>query len=783
MLEQLHHRLEGHSGLAVQTLFGLGGVGKTQLVIEYAHRYADDYDLMWWIAAEHPVLIPEQFVALATRLGLPTDAMPAEVVNRVLIELGNGDRWLLVFDNAEHATDIAGYRPAGAGHVLVTSRTPGWGALGGRIEVDVLDRSDTVALLRARIPEMTIETADKLAAELGDLPLAAAQAAGYLEQTALPPADYLRRLRSHRAELLAAGDVLNYQGRVDTTWAISLERLQTVNPAAVALLEISAFLAPAPIPLSLFTEHPDLLDEPLRSIATDPDALADVVGAMVGYSLARRHRDGYQLHRLLQTVIRNQIPLMRHRAARSQVVALLAASCPIDWGYADWQTYARLAPHIIAAGHWGEDDPALRKLMFALNVYQGLTAVDARAQRLATEELHERWQRRLGADHPDTLRVAINLIFSMAWLGEHDEACTRGKDTLQRMRNALGPDHRETLGVASTVIYAMAWMGEYDEACTLGKDTLQRMRQVLGPDHRETLGVASMLASALAWMGEHDEADALVQDTLQRTRRTFGADAPDTLQLASTLTVTLAMIGHQEQARVLAQDILQMAGHTLGPDYSPSYSSTYLAWVLIWPDVGKDPSRPDDTLPSILRELGPEHGNVRRVAVYLEFVLSASGSPARAREIAEDSWQRTSQHFGPDHPTTQSVQAVLALTLARSGEPERARALASGVLASSIWQDSPGQYNGDQLIRLLATAALTIALIELGMTEQARALGAATVQPVLTELGEDHPLTPMLRRKLSLIGRAAPRPSPGTSAGSNLPADDLAGSRPGAEAT
>ncbi len=150
--------------------------------------------------------------------------------------------------------------------------------------------------------------ADKLAAELGDLPLAAAQAAGYLEQTGLPSSDYLRRLRSHRAGLLADGEVLDYQGRVDTTWEISLERLRAVSPAAVALLEISAFLAPEPIPLSLFTEHPDLLDEPLRSVADDPDALADAVGAMVGFSLARRSRDGYQVHRLVQAVIRNRMP-------------------------------------------------------------------------------------------------------------------------------------------------------------------------------------------------------------------------------------------------------------------------------------------------------------------------------------------------------------------------------------------------------------------------------------------------------------------------------------------
>ena len=123
----------------------------------------------------------------------------------MLTELSSRTRWLLIFDNAEHPTKIAAYRPRGSGHVLVTSRYPGWGALGGRVEVDVLDRAETVALLRARIPEMTVELADKLAAELGDLPLAAAEAAGYLEQTGLPSSDYLRRLRSQRVGLLAVG--------------------------------------------------------------------------------------------------------------------------------------------------------------------------------------------------------------------------------------------------------------------------------------------------------------------------------------------------------------------------------------------------------------------------------------------------------------------------------------------------------------------------------------------------------------------------------------------------
>ncbi len=84
----------------VQALYGLGGVGETHLALEYARCFAADYDLIWWIDAEQPVLIPEQLARLAELLGLPPGPTVADTVDRLLAELRDQDRWLLILDNA-----------------------------------------------------------------------------------------------------------------------------------------------------------------------------------------------------------------------------------------------------------------------------------------------------------------------------------------------------------------------------------------------------------------------------------------------------------------------------------------------------------------------------------------------------------------------------------------------------------------------------------------------------------------------------------------------------------
>ena len=664
LLGQLHQRLRsGQHHLVVEALFGLGGVGKTQLAIEYAHRWATDYRIVWWIDAEQPVLIPDQLISLAVQLDLPTSGNTVDVLESVLLELAHRSSWLLIFDNAERPDHIARYRPGGTGHVMVTSRFPGWGAMGGRLQVDVLTRVETVALLQARIPQMDSNLTDDLAAELGDLPLAAAQAAAYLEQTGLAPAAYLRRFRTRRAGLLGHGDVVGYQRRVDTAWDLSLERLSKISPVAVELLELGAFLAPEPIPLQLFTEHPWLLSGALRATAwAGVDELADAVGAAVAFSLVSRHQDTFQLHRLVQAVVRHRLKPARQSEIVSVLLGLLTTSHPGDPSApAAWPAYARLAPHVLATSEFGDDDPAGRALMLDTLRYLNIRG-DSSASRLIAEELLDRWRRDLGPSHPSTLDLATMLTFVLAWLGEADRALELGRDTLGRCGETLGPDHPTSLLCATYLTSALVWLGDGVQAAGLGQDTLQRCRISLGPRHPITLSSAAQFAFTLLTLGQMDPARILSAETVELSTDELGPAHPTTLLAATALTFALAWLGQGESASAIGGPTVERCQEALGLDnWRTLIAAAGQTFALV---AAADNEKACEISLEIVdrsrRVLGADHWVTLLAAAARTFALIGVGDAAAAIVLGTDTVQRCGRALGDEHPITVSLVEQLA---------------------------------------------------------------------------------------------------------------------------
>ena len=179
--------------VTVQSMHGLGGVGKTQLAAEYAYAHAGDYDLVWWVTADEPALIADQFAALAAGIGLEPDPDPDVVRAQVHQGLREAGHWLLIFDNADAVEGIREWLPGGPlppgvrGHVIITTRRGGFSSVGTVLDLDVIGTEDAVALLRTRVPGLDQHTGQLIAEELECLPLALEQAAAYLDQTQLPP--------------------------------------------------------------------------------------------------------------------------------------------------------------------------------------------------------------------------------------------------------------------------------------------------------------------------------------------------------------------------------------------------------------------------------------------------------------------------------------------------------------------------------------------------------------------------------------------------------------------
>jgi hypothetical protein len=536
LLAAVRERLLAGHATVVQALHGMGGVGKTQLAAEYAHRSAASYDLAWWIDAEQGGLIGDQVADLGQALGcVPAGAGSEAVRAAVLAELRHRGRWLLIFDNAAAPADVAPWLPGDGGHVLITSREHGWDEVAAPVEVEVFTRAESIEMMRRRIPGLPVAESDRLAAELGDLPLAIAQAAGFMADTGTSVTQYLNMLRNRAGQLLGRGAPGSYPQSLAAATAVIAVRLSDLDPAAAELANLCAFLGPEPIPEDLFNNAAGLLPGELAARAADSLAWRQTLAHMAGQSLARLDHRGLQMHRLTQAILRDRLTLACVSAARKHTEAILVASDPGDPpDPATWARWAQLVPHVLAADLAGTDNPALRDLVRRVCWYL-IERGDARTPREVMSDLHQQWRGRLGQDHEHTLMAAHYLAWALLELGHYAEARVLNQDTWERRRHVLGEGHPDTLNSAHNLALGLRMLGDLQAARDLNQDTWKRHRHAQGPDHRDTLRTAHILAADLRELGEVAAARDLDRDTLERRQRVLGDDHPDTLNSARNL--------------------------------------------------------------------------------------------------------------------------------------------------------------------------------------------------------------------------------------------------------
>lgn len=791
LLETIRERLR--NGNQAILLRGMGGVGKTLLAQEFAHRYKGDYDVVWHIQAEQPNLAVEQYAAMARSLRLPERKNLTETARAVREALDLGEpyhRWLLILDNADEAGNLPDILKSGrSGHVLITSqRSEGWSRYAETVEIGVFSRPESVSHLRRRLPDWGPEEANLVAEALGDLPIAVEQAAAGIKQTGLSAREYIRLLQvpTAGAEDRGHGDqIADLTNATGGTWDFAIGRLRENYPPAVRLLQLCSYFSPEPISM-------DLLEgvEIARTLGGNR-TVSRAYQELSRFALIRvdRKARSVQVHRLVQLSMRNSMTEQEQREARETVYRALVAARPGKDDPEDpntWDQYRILWPHLGTPWAMTTPDDGVRELLVdrvrQLRRRGEFAQAMERCQKCvakwsAAGDTDERWmlhmkfqignilraqgkydeslaldeevlERQLAVlgdkDDQHVLMTTSSIAADLRGLGRFDEALAYDRETHQRYSAVYGDDHPRTLTAANNLAVSLSVSGDYYAARDLDRKTFETREEILLPDHPLTIESAVNLGRDLRECGDYAGSVSLLKQAHDRCLRNLELTegAPTVLNTVKGLAGSLRRAGRPGEAEQLTRNVLKYTPEGEGGD-SPER-------LLLKMNLASDFMALDRTaealelgravLDDLRRSLGEDHPHTVACSANYAVHLLGAGMAAEAQALAEQAVAAFAELLGENHPHVLVCRVNLANAQAEQGSRKEARRTYEAVfdqLREVLQSSHPAG--------LVCAGNLAVLLRELGEQSAAEARRDEALAEMIKRLGADHPKTVALR--------------------------------------
>jgi tetratricopeptide (TPR) repeat protein len=597
LLDRLYYLLNKRTSVVAVTqtcaLTGLGGIGKTQTVLEYLYRHCEEYDAVFWLKGDTRENLLSDFLHIASLFGLPERDASDQAVTIAAIQqwLREQTAWLLVLDNVDNLHLAREFIPTGyRGHCLLTTRAQAMGRVAQRLDVEEMDEETGALFLLRRAGRLTPENslldspeeerllAMELVHELGGLPLALDQAGAYMEEAPCSLADYRHLYQKRRLALLSlrGGVVNDHPEPVTTTWSISFAEIDRRQPMAADLLRVCAFLDPDAIPEELILEGATTLGPRLSAVDADTLELNLAISALWKYSLVRRNLDTkiLSLHRLVQVVLKDTMEEDTQRLWAERVVRAVHYAFPTKVEVSTWGNCQRLLVQAqICAALMKQFDFRFAESAQLLNQIAYYLRESARypeAEELYLQALVIRKQA-LGVVHLDTAQSCYNLARLYFDIARYAEAEVLYQQALDIRQQLLGIGHvliAQTLNSIALTLWC--WGVRYEQAEHLYGQALAIFDHTIGREHQLTAHCMNNLALLYLTQERYSEAEQLHQHVLnvrERILPTIHLDTAQSLQNLACVYVEQENQDKYQQAEQLLRRSLEIREQLLGLEH------------------------------------------------------------------------------------------------------------------------------------------------------------------------------------------------------------------------